>query len=410
MSVPVDREGVTWSWSQHLRDGGTTPWRDWVAAGHPDHPGRPFPSRPPGWTPPGAAQLELVRRLAAADRLHGPAFTRLADLVLTRSGPGRGLAHQPLAWPGDAAAPADPGRRFGAPAVDPADVPLEELVRLAVGTLTELLLRVPPPAEPRPPRRRLLTRTPSLRLAGAPVTTSAVRRELGRSGLVEGGRRPRVVLLAEPLDVALAQVWSARVQRGAPVRWRGFLSRWSGSPHLPPAADLPALARLWAERVGPAGVHVVVAPTAAAAARTAAGVLDTRLRPRAGDAAARTRDLSPAAVDVVRRVNGVLTVRLEPARRAAVTRQLVATLDVAGPADAGLTVPDQHAGWVRDRAARLADDLAAGGYPVHGRLADLAPVLTGLPTRPPQDGVLTAAQAACLDLASRDHDRQAETR
>ena len=405
MSARVDREGVTWSWTQHLRDGGTTPWRDWVLTAHRDDPVSPVP---PGWTPPGAAQLELVRRLATHD-LHGASFTRLADLVLTRSGPGRGLAHQPLAWPGDEDLCDRGDRRFGAPAVDPADVPGEELVRLAVGTLAELLLRVPAPVEPRPPRRPLLTRTPAFRLAGAPVTTSVVRRELGRSGLLEGGRRPRVVLLAEPLDVALAQVWSARVQRGAPVRWRGFLDRWSGSPGLPPSADLPALARLWAQRVGPGQVHLVVAPPAAAAARTTAEVLGRQLRTRARTAPGGTRDLSPAAVDVVRRVNGVLTVRLDPSRRRAATRTLVAALDGPGAAATGLSVPDQHAGWVRDRAARLTEELAAGRYPVHGRLADLAPVLTGLPTRPPRDGVLAAAQAACLDLA-RDHDLPAETR
>ena len=396
MSGPAPREGTGWTWFEHLRAGGSTPWREWSATD------RPAVAAPPGWTAPGAAQLELVRRLAAQDRLRGAAFTALADLVLSRSGPGRGLAHQPLLWPGD------PRRGFGAPAADPADVPAEELVRLAVGTLTDLLVRAPVRPEPRPPRRRLITRAPAFRLAGAPVTTSAVRRELGRSRLVEGGRRPRVVLLAAPFDDALAQVWSARVQRGAPVRWRGFVSRWSNRPDLPPALDVAALARQWAARVGAQQVHVAVAGSATA--DTAARVLGVGLRPRASGVPVVSRDLSPAAVDVVRRVNAVLTVRLDPAARRGATRTLVGALDVPHPGTPGLTVPAEHAEWACERAARMTEDLSGGGYPVHGRLADLAPVLTGLPTRPPQDGVLTAALGACLALASGIHDPQTKTR
>ena len=91
---------------------------------------------PRGWSVPGAAQLERVRRLALVSQLDGATFTRLADVVLHRSAPGRGLAQQPLSWPVREGAP----RRFGAPPTDPSAVPVDELVRVAVGTLTELLL------------------------------------------------------------------------------------------------------------------------------------------------------------------------------------------------------------------------------------------------------------------------------
>ena len=403
----TSRERAAWSWTEQLRSGGSTPWSAWLAEERAGDAAGP----PAGWSPAGAAQLELVRRLAAAvgDGPSGPAFTRLADLVLSRSGPGRGLAEQPLASPGGGEVA--PHRRFGAPPVDPADVPVDELVRLAVGTLTELLLAGPLVPEPATPRRRLLTRTPAFRLAGAPVTTSVVRRELSGSGHVEGGRLPRVLLLAEPLDAALAQVWSARVQRGAPVRWRGFVQRWAGRRDLPPSADLPALARLWAERVGPDRVHVV-APTGTPTG-TAAEVLGLPLRPGTRPPApARCRDLSPAAVDVARRVNGVLGVRTDPRRRVEAVRGLVDALDVATPGAArtgGLTVPAEHRDWCADRAEQVTDDLRAGGYPVHGRLEDLVPRFEGLPTSPPRAEVLAVALAACLRQASRDQE-QVETR
>ena len=128
--------------------------------------------------------------------------------------------------------------------MDPSDVPIDELVRVAVGALTELLL-VHRPSTRLGAAPSRFTRTPAFALAGAPVTTSVVRRKLGAAGHAEGGRSPEVVLLAEPFDLALAQVWSARVQRGAPVRWSGFVGRWANRGAAP-VGRLPALARQWA--------------------------------------------------------------------------------------------------------------------------------------------------------------------
>ena len=397
------------SWTEHLRAGGTTPWAGWSAGHH-------EATVPDGWTVPGAAELELVRRLAARGLLHGEAFTAVADVVLGRSGPGRGLAQQPLSWP------ASPGaRRFGAPPVDPADVPEEELVRLGVGALTDLLLAahgegtVPGPTSL---RRRPLTRTPTFALTGAPVTSSAVRRALGAAGHAEGGRSPRVLLVAAPLDESLAQVWSARVQRGAPVRWPGFVQRWSGRRHLPPAADLPAVARQWAIRVGPGSVHVIVsAGDPGTVARTAAGILGVGLSPaRRGDARAlvpRWRDLSPEAVDVLRRVNAVLRVRAAAPRREVVLRGLVRTLDAAptgipaGPT-ASLTVPEPFQDWAGERAARLVEDLRAGGYPVHGRLDRLVPRFESRPTHPRLGQVLDLVLETCLRSGPAPHPKERE--
>jgi hypothetical protein len=53
----------------------------------------------------------------------------------------------------------------------------------------------------------------------------------------------------------------------------------------------------------------------------------------------------------------------------------------------------------------MAEELSVGGYPVHGRLEDLVPGFTGLPTRPHPGAVLDVAEAGCLVQASRNQRR-----
>lgn len=401
---------AVWSWSEHLRHGGSREWSGWEAP----EPGAVAP--PPGWSPSGAAQLELVRRLAAHATLTGPAFTALADLVLDRSGPGRGLAQQPLSWPAHAESVS--GSSVGPPPVDPVDVPVEELVRLGAGALTELVLTHPDRSAPMTRvRRRPFTRTPAFRLDGAPVSTAAVRQALGASGHGEGGRSPVVVLVAEPVDLALVQVWSARVQRGSPVRWHGLLDRCASHDVLPVPVDVGALARAWATRVGPDRVQVVVAPgDAAHAAGMAAeaigvdlsvgsrglfSVLGEVLLARAVD------DLPPASVEAGRQVNALLGVRAEGERRADAVRALVAVLP-GGRRGRRLTVPQRHHAWVLARAERMAEELLDGGYPVRGRVADLVPDMAGRPSRPRTPAVLEALLTACLRRADQRADEHQE--
>jgi hypothetical protein len=50
-----DFHAAAWSWVAHLRAGGSTPWAHWVTARH--------EPASPGALLPGAAELELVRRL-----------------------------------------------------------------------------------------------------------------------------------------------------------------------------------------------------------------------------------------------------------------------------------------------------------------------------------------------------------
>ncbi|HYO38730.1 MAG TPA: hypothetical protein VER39_03645 [Nocardioidaceae bacterium] len=415
-----------WSWQQHLRSGGSTSWREWLLT---DRTGVAVPA---GWSEPGAAQLEVVRRLALR-RLGGPgsedrpgAFADLADLVTSRSGPGRGLGQQPLAWGPEGTGSGHPGEgdplsgrfpastatsrrhRVGAPPVDPAEVPLEELVRVGVGALTELLLDPgAPPDGDRHSRRRApafgrMTGTAPFLLDGAPVTVSAVRQALAAAGHSKPGAASGVVLLAEPFDQALAQAWSARVQHGSPARWAGFVARWSGRLELPRSADLPTLARTWADRVGAAQVHVVVATGGVQeASRVAAEVLGLRTGRRATPSRQHgTAALPPAGVDVARRVNAVLGVRVAPPEREAALRRLVRTLP-AGPARMALTVPGRFQARVLERAERLATAVREGGYPVHGSPGALVPGFSGLPTRPDLQDTLEVVLATCLGLARR---------
>jgi hypothetical protein len=218
------------------------------------------------------------------------------------------------------------------------------------------------------------------------------------------------VLVVEPFDVTLAQVWSARVQRGAPVRWPGFVERWSRRRELPPSADYPALARLWADQVGPGGVHVLVAPAdPGTATRDVAGLLDLDPTPRRAVRDPRWRDLSPAAADVVRRVNAVLNVRSSATRHEAVARSLAATLASTGPRHP-LTVPEPSQDWAAARARALAAELASGGYSVHGDLDRVVPRFEDVPTRPRLVDVLDVLLDACLDRAVPVATRKAEQR
>lgn len=397
------REAVAWSWVEHLRAGGTAPWTRWVATA-PVRAGSPVGSR----HLPGAAQLELVRRLA--ERLDGPAgpdFTALADRALARSGPGRGPAHIPLAWSHD-----DPGAAgahvIGVPPADPALLPADELVRAGIGLLADLVATAPsvPSTEDadtgRPGRRRPWHR--AFHLAGPPLTTAAVRRSLALAGHHEGGRKPVVVLLAEPLDVTLAQVWSTRVQRGAPVRWATFAGRWARRDQLPRAADLVAIASWWADRVGRERVHVVTGSDRRRTTAAAASVLGLS-HADAGPIA--PRSLTPAAVDLLCRLNRVLTVRLPERERPPRLRWVASRLPEDD--DPRLAVPGRVRPWLDERARRLADDLATGGYAVHGDLTGIAPRHDG-PPHPGNAEVLGLVLVTVLDVAEQLRGREVADR
>jgi hypothetical protein len=150
-----------------------------------------------------------------------------------------------------------------------------------------------------------------------------------------------------------------------------------------------------------------------AATRVVSGVLGLDLQPTEAPSEAPReapratwtgpRDLSPAAVDVARRVNAVLGVRVAEERHHVVLRRLVQLLercDLPGPPGSGhlLTVPEPAREWARGRAEQIVGELAAGGYPVHGSVDGVLPGSGDLATHPRREDSLEVV-TACLAKA-----------
>lgn len=326
-----------WGWVAHLRAGGTTPWAQWTAAGEPAGGG----ARP--HVLPGAAQLELLRRLNLADPGRTP-DARLVDRVLTVTPPGRAVAERELvgaAW----------DDRFGMPPVDPAELPDEEVLRSATHLLAQDLVAAGPVPRPvprqRPWRRRVA-------VAGDPWLRSELQRSLTASGHAPrpGGR---VVVVGAPLPVMLADAWTHACYERPVAGWEEWLEQWRDSGGLPPGVGLAAIAQRWAERVGPRRVQVV---------------LDESLVPRA----------------LGRR--GLAPVRRPGRTTSALARRIAVSLDLLAPVaehrallrdgllprlpddcfDSDLpVVPPEHQGWVAERGDRMAGRLRRSGYAVAPR-------------------------------------------
>lgn len=341
---------------------------------------------------PGAAQLEFVRRLGERRSSTGREvdFRALADIALQRSAAGRGLGHLTLIRPGHSVAGI-----IGAPPVDPAQLPVRELLRVGAGTLAELLLRQDHSAGP---VRRLRRRTWSrqFHLAGAPTTVADVRVALVGTGHAEGGRRPEVLVFAAPFDQLMSQVWSARVQRGAPVRWPTFMGTWAAKDILPPSADLPRIAEHWAGIVGSARVHIVVETDGGAARRTASAILGLRTVEPVGRPDVGT--LSPAGVEVVRLVNGVLNVRVAADVSRDLVRRLAGLMHDDG---ARMAVPPGQRDWADARAREIAERLSAGGYAVHGDLGQIVLGTAGATREVARRDVLDLVLETCLRVADQ---------
>lgn len=405
-------EAAARSWTTHLRSGGTTPWRAW--AERPTEPAtgganEPVPGGATGELA-GAAQLELLRRLNLA--AGGPLGDHLVDHVLHRAGPGRGRPEQPLVWPADPTVAAR--SRSGAP-VDPADLGDEDLLRVGTGVLVDLTLELPAApavgaAEMGVLERLGRRRTRSFRLEGAPILVADLRARLAAVGAAEHvPRRPwfsrtpsqpdLVVVVAAPLERMLFEAWSRRVQAGSARQWPLFVAQWERRGELPPSADVAALAARAAEEVGPENVHVLLTDHE----RVEDEVLLTRLlgvRPgrdgvrRAGDPAA----LSPVLVDVLRRHNAVLDVRVPGEEAVARVRTLVDLLHEVAPGEAaGLRVPRERRAWLARTADALAGEIAARGYAVHGDLATLSRPGGRGSSRPGREEVLAALLRVVLE-------------
>lgn len=362
-------------WADHLRAGGTTPWTTWVRDPAPttaSHATGPLPD---------AVHLELLRRLN--DRAGVP-LGAAADVVLGTPSPGRGLVDVPLPWPGH-------GPAFGSPPTDPAELPSEELVRLAAGVLTRLLPGVPLRPEAPAPDRWPLPWRPRFRVHGAPLAADVVRRGLTAAGAVESDWRPVHLVVATPVEQLVAEHWTAATRAGGILRWSTVWRRARAADRLPGPVDVAALAsQLHGQG---AEVHVLVAADAATATRLAGPPLGVRPdAPPSGDGA----DLPGS--DLLRRVNR-LAALLESPR--ALTERLVQVLREIPRTPVPPQAPRASRDWAARAAARLADDLSRADYPVHGDPAVLHAAPPGGPRRSgagtvDPDHTLDVALAACL--------------
>ena len=368
-----DTPGVrrAWGWAAHLADGGTTPWREWTGSGPAG--GRYLP---------GAQQLELLRRLNGA----GAPSPQLVQRVLAASAPGRGRPDLELA--GSVERP-----RFGPPPVDPAELPAEELLRVAAGLVAEdLVARAGGPAGEVPPAapagwvRPWRTR---YRLRGDPALTVPLRTELVRHGRPPGGRGATVLVLGTDLGRMLGDAWTHRCFGQGGPGWRRWLDGLVRRDELPPRADLLRLARSAAAQGGERRVTVVLDP---AAAPRLAGARRVR--------AARA-EMSADGADLARRVAAGLGLLVSPPEREALLRRVLRPRLAEEPGPA-VGVPEAHGTWVHDRAVRMRDGLLRAGYAVHGDPDALLPREQAGAAGPTEAGVLSLALRLLLEEDSDD--------
>jgi hypothetical protein len=175
-------------------------------------------------------------------------------------------------------------------------------------------------------------------------------------------------------------------------------SRAVGHDEVPVRIDLPRVAGHWADRVGSQRVHLVVAGDQAGLHRAAADALGlSDLAVDTGRAAVPL--YSPAAVDVLRRLNAVLSIRVD-ASRAQLLRDRVLPRLLQGPDGSGLQAPERYRDWSKQRAVGIQNRLSAEGYAVHGNLDDLVPGHDDVtPGNPVRSDVLDTALRACLRAA-----------
>jgi hypothetical protein len=358
------------AWAEHLRGGGTTPWSAFAATTPDDGPAPADAADVPG-----AQQLEALRRLNQAGRPSPARVERVlsADLV------GRGR--------GDLGLVGEPHPRFGTPPVDPADLPVKELLRVLTGLLAEDVVRagVPRRAAPRRPRFRRVR----YQLSGDPWLAVPMREELTRRGYPPGGGQAVTYLVGRDLPTMIVDAWTRRALVDGVAGWETWLRKLRRADRLPARADLTRQARWWAKQVGAENVRIVTDPA------LVPEILDVDIPLPTPPV------LAADALDLARRVSPVVGLFAGPGKREELMRRgLVPRL--AGVAGPPLAVPERFHRWVARRAQALHEELSSGHYAV---LGDPALVLGAPPAgaSPSEPAVLALALRTLLenDPASR---------
>ena len=368
-----------WAWIAHLRAGGTTPWRSWSSSDAADE----------GRFLPGAQQLELLRRL----NLAGRPSSALVDRVLTASAPGRGRPDLELVG-------VDEVRRFGPPAVDPADLSDDELLRVATGLLAQRLAASPvemrdvvvdrAPGQPlassrRRPARRFRTR---YELAGDPWWASSCTEQLVADGRPPGGGGRSVHVLGADVATMLGHTWTAATFGPSAPSWPDFLARVRARRRLPRRIDLPGVVERFRARPHTGEVSVV---------------LDLDALPRLVGVRrlAPTADVPRHAAELARQVGIALGLHVLPAQQTALLTSLLRPrlAETDGPLPA---VPPEHRDWVEDAAFAIRQRLLRAGYPVVGDPDAVLPTWDAAPASPagPGRGTLDLAVELLLEEAS----------
>jgi hypothetical protein len=337
-------------------------------------------AEPAGAVVPGAQQLELVRRL----NLAGAPAPRLVERVLAAGAPGRGQPDLELVG-------AARESRFGPQPVDPATVPDDELLRVAVGILAEDVVARGLPAPPKEGRPRPWRR--HYELHGDPELAAPIRADLLARGRPPGGGVPVHVIVATDLGRMLAHVWTTRAFGSGIPAWQGWLRTVERHGSLPAPIDPLVTARTRTGDATPDRIHIVFDHDALPR------LLGVRRLPE------RPPELAAEAPDLARRISGVAGLLVPDHQRKALMRRTVRPLLAQEPGRP-LSVPEQHHSWLRDHAARIADGLSRAGYPVHGDPAALAPVRTaGVDAPAPRS---TLALATRMMLAAADTTKEEE--
>lgn len=319
-----------WGWVAHLRAGGTTPWSRWSS-----------PAEPSARVLPGAAQLELLRRLNLAAHPGREVSERLVERVLTVTPAGRAPAEYELLG-------AEYDARFGLPAVDPAALPDEELLRSAAHLVAQDVVAFGPVARttrrPRPWERRV-------RVAGDPWLRTELQRQLRTHGYAPR-RNSRVVVAGAPLPVMLADAWTHACFERPVVGWEEWLGQWRDGGGLPPGVGIAAIAQRWAARVGSGRVQVVVDETQLPRALRRPRLAPVRRPGRTSSGLARRVAVSLDLLAPVHEHRSLL-------RDGLLARLPDDCFDVDLP-----VLPAEHRGWVAERGDRVAARLQRAGYPV----------------------------------------------
>ncbi len=227
-----------------------------------------------------------------------------------------------------------------------------------------------------------------------------------------------VVCTVRDLGRQLAAVWQEDLKNRHSLRFAEFLDavrpdaeqrHWLGDLFWR-MQDVPEVLRRWAAVLPPERVHVITVPPPGGPPEQLWERFATLLG--AGHAAvdatpdAPNSSLGPAEAHLLRRINLALDPALPwPVYERTVRRHLVDALARRPGRVSRISVPAADLGWVRERSARIADELREAGYRIVGDLDDLSPAAgrsSGHPDDVTDSDLLDAALAAVRMLVERE--------